>query len=390
MSDNKLKLLRVIGALEELYTFRKNIVKNTLEYSLQDQDRFQEVNEHDLVIELHSQGIAASINDVITFLLSSRIENYDPLLEYFQKCRSKFQKSNKQNYIQQFLDYIITEDRNRFIVQGTKWMVRAVKCAIDDRYFNKQGLVLVSSGIQNLGKSTLTRFLLPNELTSYYVENPKLTKDGEIAMSSNFLCVLDDLGNMQRSDLEDYKSYMSRLHVNLRHPFEKKAKMTPRRVSFIGTTDTYEFLTGDANVRWICFDVLEIDWKYSTEVDIDLVWGQAYDLYLKKFDCEISKDELASNETSNNRYKVHTLEYEMIQKYYSIGTEEHHDVAMMSSEILNDLQIKTYLKFNDKKVGQALRSLGYQPVNRRNHVTLEGDMITDSRRIYYLKNILTT
>lgn len=90
-------------------------------------------------------------------------------------------------------------------------------------------------------------------------------------MSSNFLCLLDDLGNMQKADLEDYKSYMSRLHVNLRHPFEKKAKMTPRRVSFIGTTDTYEFLTGDANVRWICFDVSEINWNYATEVDIDLV-----------------------------------------------------------------------------------------------------------------------
>lgn len=390
MSDNKLKLLRVIDALEQVYTFRKNIVKNTLEYSLQSQIRFQEVNEHDLVIDLHNQGIAASTNDVITFLLSSRIENYDPLLEYFRKCHSKFQHSNKENYILKFLEYIITDDRHRLIIQLTKWFVRAVKCAIDDRYFNKQAVVFVSSGAQNLGKSTLTRFLLPDELTSYYIENPKLTKDGEIAMSSNFLCLLDDLGNMQKSDLEDYKSYMSRLHVNLRHPFEKKAKMTPRRVSFIGTTDTYEFLTGDANVRWICFDVTEIDWKYSTEVDIDLVWGQAYDLCLQKFDCEISKDEMTSNEQSNNKYKVHTIEYEMIQKYYAIGTEEDHDVAMMSSEILNDLQIKTYLKFNDKKIGQALRSLGYQPVNRRNHVNADGEVIIDSRRIYYLKNLLTT
>lgn len=391
MSDNKLKLLRVIDALEKSYSFRKNIVKNTLEYSPKSQSKFQEVNEHDLVIGLHHKGISASTNDVITFLLSSRIESYNPLLAYFLKCHEKYkQQRNDVNYIQDFLDHIITEDRYRFIVQTTKWFVRTVKCVIDDRYFNKQAIVLVSSGVQNLGKSTLTRFLLPDELTSYYVENPKLTKDGEIAMSSNFLCLLDDLGNMQKSDLEDYKSYMSRLHVNLRHPFEKKAKMTPRRVSFIGTTDTYEFLTGDANVRWICFDVMDIDWKYSSQVDIDLVWGQAYDLYLNNFSCEISKDEMASNEKSNNKYKVHTIEYEMIQKYYAIGTEVNHDVAMMSSEILNDLQIKTYLKFNDKKIGQALRSLGYQQVSRRNHVNTDGEVIADSRRVYFLKNLLTT
>lgn len=390
MSENKLKLLRVIDALEKIYVFRKNIVKNTLEYSRRDIVRYQEVNEHDLVIDLHKQGIAASTNDVITFLLSSRIEEYDPLLEYFKECHKKFHSGGKENYIQKFVDYIVTEDQSRFALQFTKWLVRSVRCAVDDRYFNKQAIVLVSSGVQNLGKSTLTRFLLPDELTSYYIENPKLTKDGEIAMSSNFLCLLDDLGNMQKSDLEDYKSYMSRLHVNLRHPFEKKAKMTPRRVSFIGTTDTYEFLTGDANVRWICFDVVEINWKYSSEVDIDLVWGQAYDLYVRKFDCEISKGEMAVNERSNSKYKVHTIEYEMIQKYYSSGTEEDHHAAMMSSEILNDLQIKTYLKFNDKKIGQALRSLGYQPVNRRNHVNADGDVFSDSRRIYYLKYLLTT
>src|SRR5690554_7952145 len=89
---------------------------------------------------------------------------------------------------------------------------------------------------------------------------------------------------------------------------------------------------------------------------------------------------MATNEKSNNKYKMHTIEYEMIQKYYAIGTEDDHDVAMMSSEILNDLQIKTYLKFNDKKIGQALRSLGYQPVNRRNHINTDGEVITDSRR----------
>ena len=66
MSDNKLKLLRVIDALEKLYIFRKNIVKNTLEYSLRSQTTFQEVNEHDCCYghyQIHENDFSEFLED---------------------------------------------------------------------------------------------------------------------------------------------------------------------------------------------------------------------------------------------------------------------------------------------------------------------------------------
>lgn len=390
MSEIELKLTRVIRLLQEHYDFRYNIIQNIIEVKPKGQIDYAEANENDLVIELQARKIAASNNNVITFLKSNKIKRYDPFLEYFQKCHKKYIESEQSNYIRTFLEYVKTEDQYRFIVQFTKWFCRTVKCALCTNYFNKNAIVLVSSGRQNLGKSSFTRFLLPEELTSYYIENPRLGTDMDIALSANLICILDDLGNMKNTDLEEFKSSMSRLHVNVRRPYAANPKMTPRRISFIGTTDTYSFLTADATVRWICFDVSEIDWSYSSDIDIDLVWGEAYDLFLNGFDCEVSKDEVIQNEQYNSAFKTHSLEYEMIGKYYTMGTEEDYDVIMMSSEILNDLQMKTYLKYNDKKIGQALRSLGFVAVNRRNHRNTQGELISDSRRVYFIKYIPTT
>jgi hypothetical protein len=80
----------------------------------------------------------------------------------------------------------------------------------------------------------------------------------------------------------------------------------------------------------------------------------------------------------------------MLSKYYTPGSEDDHHAVLMSSEILIDLQNKTYQKYNDKKIGQALRSLGFVAVNRRNHLNSQGEIITDSRRVYFIKYLLTT
>ncbi len=390
MCANELKLIRVIRELREHYDFRYNIIQNIIEVKPKEHLEYAEANENDLVIELQTRKIAASNNDVITFLKSNKIVRYDPFQEYFIACHKKYLEYNQTDYIRKFLDYVKTEDQYRFIVQFMKWACRVVKCALCENYFNKNAIVLVSSGKQNLGKSSFTRFLVPSQFKSYYIENPRLGNDMDIALSANLLCILDDLGNMRNTDLEEFKSSMSRLHVNVRRPYAANPKMTPRRISFIGTTDTYSFLTTDATVRWICFDVTDIDWSYSKEIDIDLVWGEAYDLYINGFDCEVSKDEIDQNERYNSKFKTHSIEYEMLSKYYAPGSEDDHHDILMSSEILLDLQNKTYQKYSDKKIGQALRSLGFVAVNRRNHINTQGDTITDSRRVYFIKYLLTT
>jgi hypothetical protein len=53
--------------------------------------------------------------------------------------------------------------------------VRCVACALEKEYFNKQALIFVQE-TQHGGKTTLTRFLIPKDLTAYYTENISVDK----------------------------------------------------------------------------------------------------------------------------------------------------------------------------------------------------------------------
>ncbi|KEO71743.1 VapE domain-containing protein [Anditalea andensis] len=66
----------------------------------------------------------------------------------------------------------------------------------------------------------------------------------------------------------------SKSYIKVRHPYDKKPKMEPRRASIWGSTNKAEFLSDvTGSVRWLCFTVIDIDWSYKTVIDIDMVWS---------------------------------------------------------------------------------------------------------------------
>ncbi|MBB6107692.1 Virulence-associated protein E [Mucilaginibacter lappiensis] len=90
-------------------------------------------------------------------------------------------------------------------------------------------------------QTTFSRFLVPERLKKYFVENISVDKDSLIALSSNFIGILDELSTLSRFEINALKSVMSKLLVNVRHPYERRTKMTPRRISFFGSTNMTEF-----------------------------------------------------------------------------------------------------------------------------------------------------
>ena len=44
----------------------------------------------------------------------------------------------------------------------------------------------------------------------------------------------------------------------------------------------------------------------------------------------VSKDEIDQNELYNSKFKTHSIEYEMLSKYYAPGTEDDHHAILMS------------------------------------------------------------
>ena len=119
--------------------------------------------------------------------------------------------------------------------------------------------------------------MIPQSLEKYYTEDIGVDKDGLIALCKNFIINIDELSVMSKTDVNILKAFISKNTVNARLPYDRKSSLMYRTSSFCGSTNRSDFLTDETgSVRWIIFEVLEIDFNYSKEININQVWAQAY------------------------------------------------------------------------------------------------------------------
>lgn len=374
--------IRMIRYLLTKYDFRNNLVLNEVFASEKEENRYTPVNPNTLYIECRQAGYRTSVAEINTFLCSDFIPKTNPFADYFNHVRDKWSEPLHGDYIQKFSGYIQVHGQGRFEVQFKKWLVRCVACCLRDDFFNKQALIFVQEQ-QNSGKTTLTRFLIPDRLKPYHAENISVDKDSLIALSQNFGIIQDELSTLSRTEINAQKTLMSKSQVKVRHPYDRKPKMEPRRASIWGSTNKAEFLTDvTGSVRWLCFTVREINWDYKNGIDIDRIWAQAFHLYNSDFEYEMTAEEIVENEIQNNEYKTISPEVELVQKFFSPGTKEDHDQFMTATEICHHLvlNLSGNLKISPIEIGKALKLLGHIQCQKR-----RSEHQTFPEKGYYIK-----
>ncbi len=375
--------IKMIQYLMSKYDFRNNEILNVVFASEKGKENVEQINPNNLYLEAKQAGFRCSIQDIKIFLSSDYIPKINPLLSYFENVEQCYSQQEDGDYVQRFSEYVKVADQELFGVQFKKWLVRCIACALEDEFFNKQALILVQNK-QNSGKTTFTRFLVPAALEEYKAENISTDKDSLISLTENFIIIQDELSTMTRTEINAQKALMSKSSVKVRHPYARKTTKNPRRASIIGSTNKAEFLTDETgSVRWLCFTVQEIDWAYKTDIDIDKVWAQAYQLYKSGFKYQMTTVEILENENLNSTYKTLSTEAELIQRFYSPGTKEKNDAFMTATEMGEELMIQTNSKFklSPMEIGKGLVLLGFNQVQVRK----EGDRIP-IRGYYILKN----
>jgi predicted P-loop ATPase len=375
--------IRMIKFLMSKYDFRNNMVLNEVFAKEKEGNKYYPVNPHTLYIECRQASYRTSVAEINTFLSSDFIPKTNPFVDYFKQVQHKWNESVHEDYIRKFTGYIQVHGQERFEVQFKKWLVRCVSCCLRDDFFNKQALIFVQEQ-QNSGKTTLTRFLIPDQLMAYHAENISVDKDSLIALSQNFGVIQDELSTLSRTEINAQKTLMSKSHVKVRHPYDKKPKMEPRRASIWGSTNKAEFLTDvTGSVRWLCFTVREINWDYKKDIDIDMVWAQAYQLYRSNFPYEMTAKEIQENEILNNQYKTISPEVELVQKFFSPGTKEDHDKFMTATEICHHLTLNLSgkMRISPVEIGKALKLLGHIQTQIR-----RSESQTFPEKGYYIKH----
>ncbi|MEI6767189.1 MAG: BT4734/BF3469 family protein [Bacteroidota bacterium] len=347
--------------LEKHYEIRYNEVSTQFEYREKGTVEYQPLNENSIFIKMQLDGLNLSLNNLVAFLKSDFVSRYNPFLEYFESLPVWDKKVDYIRLLASFVK-VSNEDRNRFDNHFRKWLVRTIKCALIDDYFNKQAFILVHDQ-QNSGKSTFCRFLCPPRLRNYIAENLSVDKDSRILLTTNMIINLDELSTLSRVEINALKSLFSKDKINDRLPYDRRNSIIPRRASFIGSTNQTEFLNDESgSVRWLCFIINEITWSYREKVNMDNVYSQAYFLYNKSdFTCDLSPEEIAENEAYNRQFHIVTSEKELIEKYLEPATEANHTKFMTATEILIHLAEKTdnKVRLNAVQIGKSLKLLGF-------------------------------
>lgn len=350
------------------YELRNNVVSNRVEFRKADSsEEFIELNESSIYRELQKNGINISMTKLIALLNSDFVRKYNPIDDYFQS-QTKWDEINEADYILKLTNYIPVKNKERFITQLKKMLVRCIACALEDNVFNKQVFVLVHD-MQNSGKSTFCRWLCPPALSNYLTENVNTDKDSLIALASNFLINMDELATLSKAEINSLKSMISRDKINVRLPYGKRTTVMPRRANFIGSTNKDEFLTDETgSVRWLCFELTDkINFDYSKDIDINNIWRQAFTMYINGYPYQLTPSEIEENERENQKFQMISFELETIPEYFTPCSKEDSGLFVTTTTIFNKISVQHPIaRITLNAVGKALKLLGFKQVNEYN------------------------
>lgn len=373
---NKPKFLRIKHLLSERYDFRFNSVSLDIEISKKDKNDFQVLNENDLVCELLEAGFAGVETPLMALLRSSFVPQYDPFKEYFEGL-PEWMEGDK-DYIEELAGFIDAKDQEWFNSQFKKMLVRTVACSIHHIPFNKQCFIF--KGWQNDGKTTFVRFLCPPKLREYITETIDVNnKDGRLALCLNFIINLDELSKLPRNEVNKVKALITVQGVKERLPYDRKPTKILRRASFFGSTNDDEFLTDSTgNVRWLVMELNKNGVKhgnggengYNQQIDIDMVYAQAYALLKSGFQFEMTKQEIEFSEKNNQGFQVLSIEQELIQKFFIPASKDEEGAEFLNAtDILKTIEQEVKNTLNNYSIGKALKILGFERTQKfsKNH-----------------------
>ena len=352
---------RLENFLNNRYHFRHNEVLGKLEYKKINGKVWKpmtDFKENSILREIQKAKVKCSINSLRNLLHSDFCEMYDPFKDYFDNLA---EYDEKKDYIEELALTITTTKPDLWKECFKKWFVAMVACVVNEKQINQT--VIVFSGKQGLGKTTWIEKLMPKELKQYIFSgtiNPN-NKDTLIHLAECMLINLDELENLNRTEIGSLKELITKTHIRMRKAYGHNNENMPRRASFAGSVNTAQFLNDTTGSRrFLCFEVEHIE--YQHEIDINLCYAQAYKLFQAGFRHWFNQEEIKEINANNEQYQIMSPEEELLLIWYEPATKENANAFLNASQIAVRLSTVANININDgtiNKLGKALKKHGF-------------------------------
>ena len=120
--NRKLEHTRLEKYLTAQFHFRLNEITGSID----------ELNEFNIYQQLKLEGFKINLNELI-YLKSDYVERFNPFLSYFNGLPAW--KSNHEDYVAKLYSYVKLRNPGRFKRHFKKWLVRTIKCALEEPVF---------------------------------------------------------------------------------------------------------------------------------------------------------------------------------------------------------------------------------------------------------------
>lgn len=249
---------RVNAFLQRNYDFRYNLLTEETEFRPLGQKGtvFRPVGKRELntlCMEAHAEGISCWDKDVNRYIYSTRIEEYHPFRLYMAEL------PEWDGIDRLALLALRVSDSPLWISNFHTWML-----ALAAQWIGRTGIhansvapILVSAE-QGRMKSTFCKSLMPDVLQRYYLDNLKLTSQGqaERLTAEMGLINLDEFDKYVMGKMPLLKNLMQMSSLNICKAYQHNFRNLPRIASFIGTSNRYDLLSDPTGSRrFICVEV---------------------------------------------------------------------------------------------------------------------------------------
>lgn len=358
---------RVEQYLNLKYDFRYNEVSGRVEAKKKADQLFHPASDY-FLNSLARQMIKAGVPCSITLLRNVLMSDYTPVFNPFRKYLEELPPwDGKTDYILQLSQTVSTTDDPLWQLCFRKWLVALVGSLISDEVINHT--VIIFSGRQGIGKTTWILNLVPPQLKDYCFSgtiNPG-NKDTLIQLSECMLINMDELENLNRTELGTMKEMITKSSIRIRRPYGYSNETLPRRASFAGSVNGKEFLSDTTGSRrFLCFEADAINYQHT--IPVDGLYAQALHLFKNGFQFWFNPQEIDTINRNNEQYRSMSMEEELLLANFEPCEVDEADYFFSTTELVNWFSEKVKMNVTDaakQKLGKALRAHKFFRIKRQ-------------------------
>lgn len=215
---------------------------------------------------------------------SQYIEKVNPVKAYIESNKYR----QPQGIFDRWFDCLTLKnqniDKSTLLYFVKKWYVGMIAQALDGEYPNEIFLTLLSLE-QGIGKTTfLRKYTLPKDLQAYRVEHSlSFDDDFKVLMGQTLLIIDDEMDGRTFEQGQTFKNIISNNHQTLRRKYDRRITTLKRHCSFAGSGNNLFVVRDKLDRRILPIEVQAIDHKKLSEIDLDDLFMEAYNLYVSGF-----------------------------------------------------------------------------------------------------------